>query len=63
MPKKYTSISIPVGLTREVEKLFQELEDVGIDLGYASLSDFTRDSLRRLIEQIRESHLNSRVGK
>ena len=57
MPKRYTSISLPTGLITEIEKLFEELEKNGIDLGYASMSEYTKDALRRLNEHIRESHL------
>lgn len=58
MPKTpYTNISVPVELRREVEKLFKELEEREIGLAYVSFSDFSRDAIRRRIEEIRKTYL------
>ena len=57
--RKYANVSIPEGFRQEIERLFDALEQAGIDLGYSSLSEFAKDAMRRRMDQIRETYLNS----
>lgn len=55
--KTYAQIAIPQGLREEIEKLLEELQERGIDLGYTGVPEFIRDAIRRLIVQVRENHI------
>lgn len=59
MPEKgYASISIPRALKNEIEKLFTDLEKAGIGLGYSSITEFTKEAIRRLMSETRKEYLN-----
>ena len=57
----YSNISIPKGLRNEIERILQLLEDEGINLGYKTVAEFVKDSIRRRVEYIR--HLYFHVEK
>jgi hypothetical protein len=50
----YSNISIPTGLRKEIEKLIEDLENEGIDLGYRTVPEFIKEAIRKRVEDLRQ---------
>jgi hypothetical protein len=50
----YSNISIPAGLREEIEKLIEDLEKGGIDLGYKTVAEFVKEAVRKHAREIRQ---------
>jgi hypothetical protein len=55
--RRYRTFSLPNTLVEQIEILFDILKKENLYSGYFSLTEFVRDSVRRRIEEIRQTYL------
>ena len=53
----YSSVSLPDGLVKQVEKTMEKLEKNAIDLGFNSKAEFIKAAIRAYIKEVTTVYL------